>query len=338
MAVQGPYNPCSVGPVNQHPPPGRPAGTGPGYLRIGELARRTGASPELLRAWERRYGLLRPARSQGGFRLYTAADEGRIRRMREHLARGVAAAEAARLAAAAETPAPRAGAAAPAVPAPETPAAAPPPLQAAAGELAGALDRFDEEQAHAILDRLLAAYRIETILRDLLVPYLHDLGERWARGDDSVAQEHFASNLVRGRLLGLARGWGQGRGQTALLACLPGEQHELGLLAFGITLHRLGWRIVYLGPDTPIATIRQATRSIATDLVVLAGTVPGPFAAHADAIADLARQTTVAIGGAGATAELAVHTRAHLLDQDPVSAAESVDRALPGPRHPRVTW
>ena len=67
----------------------------PGYLRIGELARRTGVSPELLRAWERRYALLRPARSQGGFRLYTAADEARIRRMRDHLARGVAAAEAA---------------------------------------------------------------------------------------------------------------------------------------------------------------------------------------------------------------------------------------------------
>ena len=76
----------------------------PGYLRIGELARRTGASPELLRAWERRYGLLRPTRSQGGFRLYTASDEERIRRMREYLARGVAAAEAARLAMDAETP------------------------------------------------------------------------------------------------------------------------------------------------------------------------------------------------------------------------------------------
>ena len=76
-----------------------------------------------------------------------------------------------------------------------------------ADELAGALDRFDEEHTHAVLDRLLAAYRIETILRDLLVPYLHDLGERWAGGEVSVAQEHVASNLLRGRLLGLARGW-----------------------------------------------------------------------------------------------------------------------------------
>jgi methanogenic corrinoid protein MtbC1 len=226
----------------------------------------------------------------------------------------------------------RAPTTAPAVLTPETMAAASPPLQAAARELAGALDRFDEEQAHAVLDRLLAAYRIETILRDLLVPYLHDLGERWARGEVSVAQEHFASNLLRGRLLGLARGWGQGHGPAAVLACLPGEQHDLGLIAFGLTLYRRGWRIIYLGPDTPIATIGQATDSLAPDLVVLAGTVPELFAAHADAIADLARQTTVVLGGAGATAELATRTGARLLDQDPVSAAEHMDRDLPGSR------
>ena len=300
----------------------------PGYLRIGELARRTGTSPELLRAWERRYGLLRPTRSQGGFRLYTAADEERIRRMKQYLARGVAAAEAARLAVDAEPPEPDVETT-PAVLAAETTAGAPPPLQTATHELTEALDRFDEEQAHAVLDRLLAAYRIETILRDLLIPYLHNLGERWARGGVTVAQEHFASNLLRGRLLGLARGWGQGHGPTAVLACLPSEQHDLGLIAFGITLYRRGWRIIYLGPDTPIATIRQAADSIAPDLVVLAGTVPEPFAAHADAITDLARHTTLALGGAGATEELATRTGARLLDQDPVSAAQSMDSAMP---------
>jgi DNA-binding transcriptional MerR regulator len=294
----------------------------PGHLRIGELARRTGASPEVLRAWERRYGLLRPARSHGGFRLYTAADEARIRRMRDYLDRGVAAAEAARLALDAEASGPGLGTSEPIVAAPA------PPLQAAARELAGALDSFQEEQAHAVLDGLLAAYRVETIVRDLLIPYLHELGERWARGDVSVAQEHFASNLLRGRLLGLARGWGQGHGPGAVLACLPGEQHDLGLIAFGITLHRRGWRIVYLGPDTPIATIRHATGSIAPRLVVLAGTTPELFAAHADAIADLARQARVALGGAGATAELAARTGTRLLDTDPVSAAEAVDRPV----------
>jgi MerR family transcriptional regulator, light-induced transcriptional regulator len=318
--------------MRQPPSPNRPARPEPGYLRIGELARRTGISPELLRAWERRYGLPRPARSQGGYRLYTAADEARIRRMQDHLAHGVAAAEAARLAVDAEAAEQDTGIPQPAVPAPPaTTAASPPPLQAAAGELAEALDRFGEEPAHAVLDRLLAAYRIETVLRDLLIPYLHDLGERWERGEVSVAQEHFAANLLRGRLLGLARGWGQAQGPAAVLACLPGEQHDLGLLSFGITLQRRGWRIVYLGPDTPIASIHQAIGRLAPDLIVLTGTVPDRFAAHAEAIADLARQAPVALGGAGATAELAARAGARLLDSDPVTAAERLARAAPGP-------
>ena len=67
-------------------------------LRIGELSRRTGVKPELLRAWERRYGLLQPARTPGGFRLYSAEDEARIRRMQAHLTAGLSAAEGARLA------------------------------------------------------------------------------------------------------------------------------------------------------------------------------------------------------------------------------------------------
>src|SRR5215213_2051289 len=70
----------------------------PGRLRIGELSRRSGASPELLRAWERRYRLLRPVRSAGGLRLYSIDDLERVRAMQHHLARGLAAAEAAALA------------------------------------------------------------------------------------------------------------------------------------------------------------------------------------------------------------------------------------------------
>ncbi|HVD14550.1 MAG TPA: MerR family transcriptional regulator, partial [Actinomycetota bacterium] len=148
--------------MSEQPMPNGPAEREPGYLRIGELARRTGVSPELLRAWERRYGLLRPARTQGGYRLYTAADEARIRRMRAYLARGVAAAEAARLAVDAEAQATSAqtapddaetpgqtDASTPAGPPAEAPPPRP-PLRAAASDLAGALDRFEEAEAHDV--------------------------------------------------------------------------------------------------------------------------------------------------------------------------------------------
>ena len=82
------------------------------------------------------------------------------------------------------------------------------------------------------------------------------------RGDASVAQEHFASGVLRGRLLGLARGWGLGLGPAAVLACLPGEQHDLGLIAFGLALRARGWRIVYLGPDAPIETVEDVSRRL----------------------------------------------------------------------------
>ena len=79
---------------------------GAGYLRIGELAKRTGVSPELLRAWEQRYGLLQPTRTAGGFRLYSAADEARVQRMQSLVSGGLAAAQAARLILSGGEPAP----------------------------------------------------------------------------------------------------------------------------------------------------------------------------------------------------------------------------------------
>src|SRR5512144_2641395 len=115
-------------------------------------------------------------------------------------------------------------------------------LAATAGALTQALDALDEPAAQAVLDRLLAEFTVETVLRDVVLPYLHELGERWQRGTVTVAQEHFASHLLRGRLAALARGWGHGHGPQALPASAPGDLHDLPLLAFGIVLHRTGRR------------------------------------------------------------------------------------------------
>jgi len=286
-----------------------------GHLRIGELSRRVGVSPELLRAWERRYGLLSPSRTAGGFRLYGEEDERRIRRMLDQLKEGVSAAEAAALARAEH-----AGAA------DEDDAGAPAP--GALGEdLRRALDAFDDPGAHAALDRLLGAYPLQTVLQDVVLPYLHELGERWQRGDASIAQEHFASALLRGRLLGLARGWGSGRGPRALLACLPGNQHDLPLICFGLALRGHGWRITSLGPDTPLATIAETAEQLRPALTVVTAALPEQAADASDGLAEVARALPLAIAGGGASAEVAEAIGARYLGEDPVTAAATVATA-----------
>lgn len=279
----------------------------PGALRIGELSRRTGVSPELLRAWERRYGLLRPTRSAGGLRLYSPGDLARVHAMQRHLAEGFAAAEAATLAARAdaqdeELVAPDAG-----------------------KSLAAALASFDDGGAQAAFDILLGQLSIDTLLRDVVVPYLHELGERWERGEVSIAQEHFASTLLRGRLLGLARGWGRGIGPVAVLACAPGEQHDLGLLAFGLALRARGWRIVYLGADTPIASVADTVRSFDPAIVVVSAVDPRAFSRHAADLRQLAGETRLCLGGAGA-AGMEPGGDVLILSGDPVAEAERLTR------------
>ena len=284
-------------------------------LRIGELSRRAGVSDHVLRAWESRYGLLQPVRSAGGFRLYSEADESRVRRMQAHLARGLSAAEAARAVLGQGS---RAG---------HGRAAGPDRVPAAASELPGdlrrALDAFDEPAAQAILDRLVSDLSLTTVLRDVVLPYLAELGERWERGTASVAQEHFASNLIRGRLAGLARGWGNGHGPRAVLACPPGELHDLALMAFGIVLNRNGWRIDYLGMNTPVEELTRTVDARHPDLVVLAATLPENLEPHATQLTALAQHAPLALAGAGATSQIATVVGARLLAGDPVTEAEN---------------
>lgn len=277
-------------------------------FRIGELSRRSGVSPDLLRAWERRYGLLNPTRSSGGLRLYSEDDLHRVLAMQKQLAAGLAAAEAAT---AATTQVTERQTSADTVNARE--------------ELDAALLAFDDARAHAAFDALVAGFSLDTILGEVVLPYLHDLGDRWERGEISVAQEHFASSLLRGRLLGLARGWGQGLGPTALLACAPGEQHDLGLVAFGLALRSRGWRILYLGPDTPLGSLAEAARSARPEVVVVSAVDPEKLAAVREDLAELARDHRLAVGGAAA-AELDLGEGIHLLTGSPVNEAEQLTR------------
>ena len=280
-------------------------------FRIGELARRTGVSPALLRAWETRYHLLSPSRSAGGFRLYSEEDEARVRRMRSLQEEGLSASEAARSALTGDW----------------SPVGVPATtLHESATQLRLALESYDEVEAQAIFDRLLTTLTLDSVLSEVVLPCLQEIGDGWERGEVSVAQEHFAANLIRGRLLALARGWGQGLGPGALLACAPGELHDLGLISFGLALRARGWAITFLGPSTPVETLADTATTLEPELVIVTSTSPEPFSSHASELERLAAEVPLALAGRGASEELAARVGARYLGGDPIAEADRVSR------------
>jgi DNA-binding transcriptional MerR regulator len=280
-------------------------------MRIGELSRRTGVSPELLRAWEQRYDLLRPTRSPGGFRLYSSDDEARVRKTTALIAEGLSAAEAARLASSSSST-----------------GQAQPLVADLAGQLREALDRFDSAAAHTALDRLFSAFSIEFVVTEVLLPYLRELGERWATGRVTVAQEHFAANLIRGRLLGIAGDWGAGGSSTAVLACMPGEAHDLGLLLLGLLLVRSGWQVTFLGADTPLDTVQTTVQALRPTLVVVATVDEAVFHKNASAVAALAASTPLAVAAPVEEQAIAAAGAEPLIGQIPEIAASLAGRRL----------
>jgi MerR family transcriptional regulator, light-induced transcriptional regulator len=277
--------------------------------RIKEFAEIVGVPEATLRAWERRYALLQPDRTQGGFRLYSRDDERRIRSMQAHMARGIAAAEAAGLALS------------------EADVEVVPPSRPAVlvEALLLAAEVFDASRFDALLDAAFGFGRLIAI-RDVVLPALVEIGVRWESADISVGHEHFASHLIERRLLSLAKGWEAGQGPQALLACPSGERHTLGLVCFGLMLADRGWRVAYLGADTPVQQIMDCGAKLEPDAVILCALDARHFTTTAGAIERLARRHRTILAGSGASAQLAKRVGAELSGENPVSAALALAR------------
>lgn len=227
---------------------------------IRELARRTGVNPSTLRAWENRHGLLDPTRTESGHRLYGEADVRRVERLRELLAQGLGLPEvAARL--------DRAAAPSAAPPLPVAPA-----WQGYLAEALRALEDFSSEHLDRLYSEACALYPIHLVTRNLLLPMLELLGQRWDRRATGIAEEHFFSAWLRNKLgARLHHSPGARRGRPLILACLPGERHEIGLLLFALAATERGHRVVYLGADMPIGEIVHISRATLAQAIVLAG-------------------------------------------------------------------
>ncbi|HSO63997.1 MAG TPA: MerR family transcriptional regulator [Ornithinibacter sp.] len=318
-------------------------GSVPPTMRIGELAAKVGVSTHVLRAWESRYGLLRPVRSAGGYRLYGPEDERRVREVITLRDQGVSAVEASRRVLAAERAGTSpleggsadenghergTGAAFGATGGDGTatgdtgraPASLRTDPQMLVTQLLDAVTALDEDRAHAVLDTAFHERSVESAIIDVLLPLFIRVGELWELGRIGIAQEHFASSLVRRRLGALSLTWGVGSGPVAVLACPPGEFHDIVLLSFGVLLGRAGWRVRYLGPDTPIHSLAAAARLTHADAVVLACRRPSGFRAHATQLRRLGDDHPVWLAGRGATPRVLEEVQVRSLGGDLVGA------------------
>jgi DNA-binding transcriptional MerR regulator/methylmalonyl-CoA mutase cobalamin-binding subunit len=210
---------------------------------IRQASARSGVGESLLRAWERRYGVVNPGRTASGYRLYDDAAIARLRAMRALVESGWAASQAAE--------AVLTGSAG-VVASPETPMGG---GEGSAEPLVVAAMAYDTAGIEAAIDEILGRGSYESVVDDVLLPAVAALGTAWAVGRIDVAAEHLASAAVQRRLAALFDLGGRpGGGHPVVVGLPPGCRHEIGTLAFAVALRRYGVDVLYLGPDTPVAS------------------------------------------------------------------------------------
>jgi MerR family transcriptional regulator, light-induced transcriptional regulator len=232
-------------------PSDEPVSTTPKYL-IGRVTKLTGLSIDVVRVWERRYGAVRPARSDGGTRLYSDADIRRLRRLREAVDGGHSISQAAKLS---ESELDELIAdAKPSIEAAD-------PYRAVRERFIEAIRTMDVVAADQELARAATLFPARDLVKRVVAPILDEVGERWAHKEFGIAHEHLASGLLRSMLGSLFRLYPpSGSEDTMVLAAPAGERHEFGVLLAALLAAAHGWRVVCLGADVPAAEIALAVR------------------------------------------------------------------------------
>jgi methanogenic corrinoid protein MtbC1 len=275
---------------------------------IKRAAELTGISVATLRAWERRYGVVSPKRSDGGYRLYGPEDVRALAIMNSLVTDGWSAREAAgetlrRLAA--PEPADRAGRSA-------RVSQIRPPGSARGGQQSEdaeaflrAAERLDAASATAVLDARFALGTFEHVVDDWLMPTLRLVGEAWAHGRLTVAGEHLVSYAVQRRLAAAYEAAsGRSDGPGLLIGLPTGARHELGLLAFAVAARRAGFTTAYVGADLPAEEwVRAVELRRAAGIVMAVPRADDISAAHAIVDAVHARHPEVVIGLGGSEQE-----------------------------------
>lgn len=262
----------------------------PGDARhpIAVVAARTGLAPDVLRVWERRYGVVVPERSETGRRLYSDADVQRLNLLRLAVESGRRISDVARLST--EELRRLAGEDAQAV-ARVRGREAQPKASVPAFFVQSALEAIERYDA-AELERILRRASLDlapALLRNVVLePLLVTVGERWREGTLRIANEHLATSVVRS-FLGALQGRAEvpEEGARVVISTPAGQRHELGALLATLAAIEVGWNALYLGPDLPAAEIAQAARACGAQAVALSVAASSPDGRVARELAEL---------------------------------------------------
>ena len=297
------------------------------------VVRETGLKPDTIRAWERRYGLPHPKRTAGGHRLYSQRDINLLKWMNARQHEGLSASRIAALWRSLEA------AGTDPLQAAATPAAAP---IGEVGELPGlrrewiyACEQFDETRAEQIAAQAFALFPLDSVVIDLLLRGLAEIGERWYQGATTVQQEHFASMLVLRRLQALILACpAPSRPERIVLACPPEEQHIVSTQAINLLLRRQGWEVIDLGANVPLDRLEMMLKTLHPHLLI-ASVQHLPTAQTLRTMSELVIQLEVPLAFGGGVFNrhptLRRHITGHFLGEKLSDIAARVQRILQAP-------
>ena len=264
-----------------------------GLLPIRTVSSLTGVNPVTLRAWERRYKLVMPHRTPKGHRLYSKENVELIKQILELLDQGIAISQVKplleRTPAQAET----------------APATEPGEVWRGYQQtMLGAIEAFDERALDDAYNDALSLYPVDIVSQRLISPLLRILGEHWKDSDTGIAQEHFFTVYLRNKLGSRIHHVNQHTsGPLLLLACVPGDSHELGLLLFSLTSAGFGYRSLLLGANTPLQQLPGVIDKRNCSGVVLSSTAKPSRGVLEDDLPELVKKVAVPVfvGGGHAT-------------------------------------
>ena len=273
--------------------------TSPTY-NLGAITQETGLNADTLRAWERRYNLPQPARSQGGQRLYSPRDLDILKWLIARQEEGMRISQAAKLwhnqiasglDPIQETNQPGTNI--------STPIITGENIVAIKSQWVSACESFNEALARQITSEAFSLFPPETVVLEVLFAGLSEIGQAWFRGEASVQQEHFASALVARRLNALIAGAPPpSLSERIVVATPPDEKHTLSSLLITYLLRRRGWDVIYLGADVPLENFRNTISLLHPDLVLITAHQLHTAASLLDLAEDLDKlETRLVYGG-----------------------------------------